>query len=74
MKQPAHTPMLKVIWNAMWRELDKGGFVSLKKLIYAARYSYCEERLWRKVQEAEKDLREGRVYDSLEEGLKALQK
>ena len=74
MKEPVFTPMFKVIFLAIKNELAKGGFVSLGKIIYAARYAYCEERLWRRVQTAEKEFAEGHFYNSIDEGLKDLQK
>lgn len=69
MKEPVITPMIKVVWNAVKRDLSERGFSSVGRLVYAARYAYCEERLWRRVSRAEKEFAEGKYYvaDSLED-------
>ena len=60
MKEPIITPMIKVMFLAVKHELNERGFSSVKKLIYEARYAYCEERLWRRVQQSEKEFAEGK--------------
>jgi hypothetical protein len=66
------TPQLLVIYRAVMRELAENGFTTWGRLIYVARYHYCEERLWRRVQQAEKEFAEGKVIhaDSMMDLLK----
>lgn len=67
MKEPVITPMVRVIYDAVKRDLSERGFSSVGRLIFAARYAYCEERLWRRVQQSERDFAEGR-YSELKSG------
>lgn len=60
MKEPVITPMIKVVYEAVKRELSERGFSSVGRLVYAARYAYCEERLWRRVSQSEREFAEGK--------------